>query len=121
MGLFKSKRNAPLVVTRPDLTFLGEQDGPIEREFKAALSLAYKELPQVRSAYLAKVAPTSETDPAVLLCIKAGEREDSTVLEHSVAIFQGMFSVEVPLDILFLDAATELRVRRVCSPFYGAL
>ena len=121
MGLFKRTSNAASIVTRPDLEFIGEQDGSVEREFKAELVQAFQRLPQVKAAYLAKVTPTAANDPGVLLCINTGQREDTTALKESAAIFRRMFRVDVPLDILFLDAATELRVRRVCAPFYGAL
>ena len=104
----KNQQRRPGFVARPDIVFLSEQDGPGERDFKAALVPILKDRPEI----------VHGSEPPVVLCVRSRIGEDATLLQRSAATFHKMFSVETALDILFLDAAKEEEVGRVCRPFY---
>ncbi len=61
------------MLTVPAVEFLGEQDGPPERELKNALCAAFDQHPSVARAYLCRVRHECTGDPAVALAISAPE------------------------------------------------
>ena len=107
----------PESFTAPSIQFVGEQDGPVEREFKAALVSEIGE--RVRAAFLARVTYPGSDGISVALCL-AGGSEESTVVNDAAATFRRMFGSHEHLDILFLNPDQEADIRSVCSPFIGA-
>lgn len=99
------------------IDFLGEQDGPAERELKASLSPIFSQCPVVRAAYLARVE-YAEGPPAVALCL-AARAPDPEIVRRVGDAFAALFARAVPLDILFLSPEQEPEIRRVCAAFYA--
>jgi len=118
MGLFGKRQRPPEVRTERKIRFVGEQDGPPERDLK---ELLVPELVSsaVKRAYLVRVAYDDPSSQEVALCVRGTE---SAALVRTVAAhFATVFGRETHLDILFLTEPQERELSRVCRPFYGAV
>lgn len=100
------------------IEFLGEQDGPAERELKARLVEILRAVPAVDRAYLARVGYQPHTPPAVALCLSAS-RPDPSIVRSIREPFASLFARNAFMDVFFVDDAQETDLARVCSPFYG--
>ena len=101
------------------LRFLHEQDGPNERILKSELSSLFSTRREVRSAFLVHVDFGKQTtDHDVALCLRA--REDTSLVNDVATVFERLVGRNVHMDVLFLTAVTEQKVRQVCRPFYEA-
>lgn len=116
------------------MTFLAEQSGTAEDEFKSALSARFVVDPRVRRAYLVRVAyprtgpqrskdenrgPQGSAEPVeVLLCVSAPE--DLGIVEIVAEEFRKMFGSSQHMDVVFLTDAREKEVSKVAEPFYRA-
>jgi len=116
------------------ITFVGEQSGAAEDQFKRALAARFAEDPRVRRAYLVRVAyptpgPQRATDEnrgregsappiEVLLCVAAPE--DVTIVNVVGDEFRKLFHATQHMDTLFLTDEYEREVARVARPFYSA-
>ncbi len=111
----KASREAKFRVT--ELTFMGEQDGPPERDLKNALVQLLSRHQAVRRAYLARVSYGAPTGYEVALCLAAPA---SGQLRRAVGdVFARQFNNTQHLDILFLkDSEQEAALAHVCRPFY---
>jgi hypothetical protein len=101
------------------ITFLGEQDGPIERLLKQDLIILFHDDPDVVGAYLARVQTPGTPSYGVALCIRSGASPRRSLVERVRNIFARLFSTPAHLDILFLSSEQCDEVARVCLPFYG--
>ena len=101
----------------PQLRFLGEQDGPPERELKCALAQCFQNDQSVITAYLARVAYGGESF-AVALCLRAQLGPDRGLAEKVGKIFASMFGGHEHLDIIFLNEMQEAELAKVCKPFF---
>jgi len=100
-----------------NIVFVGEQDGPAESQLKAQLELLFAKHAGVARAYLTRA--TIDGQPTVVLALRA-ERVDESALAGQVgAVFATIFNARAHLDVLFLDAARQAQVSRVCPAFYG--
>ena len=115
MSWFKSRRVDQR--REPRIEFLGEQDGPAERELKARISGALDLFPSVHRAYLARVEFEPGDGVSVALCL-AADQPDPAVVRTIQKEFHGLFAQGAFLDILFVSAEQESDVARVCSAFY---
>lgn len=97
--------------------FLGEQDGPPERELKALLQKELRRFPTVRRAYLARVGFAPDAAVSVALCIAPSSKDDQAIVQTVSRVFGAYFASEAHLDIVFLDAEQEEDLRRVCGSF----
>jgi len=102
----------------PRVEFLGEQDGPSERDLKAVLSAEFRETPAVRRAYLAQLGFQPGAPRAVALCIRASGGQPDEIARRASKHFAGMFVRDVALDIIFVSHEQEADLQRVCTPFY---
>lgn len=102
----------------PRVEFLGEQDGPPERELKDALRIELRQFPKVKRAYLARVGYAPDATPAVALCLAPSGTEDRTVVDRVLKVFASLFSANSYIDVLFPSAEQELDLQRVCAPFF---
>ena len=98
--------------------FLGEQDGPPERQLKDALRPMLAGTKSVRSAYLTQVSYGSSTDRAVALCLVSPASQH--LVQAVAAEFARLFGTSAHLDIMFLEPAQEAECKRVCPAFYEA-
>jgi hypothetical protein len=97
--------------------FLGDQNGPPERDFKARI-LEVLENSGVSKAYLARVR-YADGRQNVALCISEGTAEKQELVERLGADFKILFRPDVSLDILFLTPAQAERITSVCIPFFS--
>jgi type III secretion system (T3SS) SseB-like protein len=104
--------------TEQVVRFLGEQDGPPERQLKQTLRTFFSGTPGVRRAYLARVAYATSSEQHVALCLAAPEAAD--LASRIGAEFSRFFGASTHLDVLFLGAGQEAECRSVCESFYDA-
>jgi hypothetical protein len=105
--------------TTPDITFLGEQDGPAERRLKEALGVVLGLDRTVIRAYLARVLHDGRTS-GVMLALLTNEEEDSEKLAAQAGrTFAALFITRENLDIIFLSEDKDAEIRKVCPPFYA--
>jgi hypothetical protein len=110
---FTSKRQAP-AASRSG--FLGEQ-GAAHYELKARLAQAFKGLPNVRAAYLARTS--RDASSGLRLCVRTELGFDRCVLRAAEAALGSVSHVGEIGDVLFVDEAEEKELRRVAAPFYA--
>lgn len=110
-------RGHPDEMRVPQVRFLGEQDGPVEREFKQRLVELFGHDRRVGAAYLARVAYSDATPVLVALCLHAESGQERDLAENAAQIFSSMFGRHEHLDILFLDAQQETELSKVCPAF----
>lgn len=103
-----------------DIRFLGEQDGLPEQEIKARWQLILATFPNVLRAYLAIVSFERSQSYQVALCIWSKLGDDPRLIDALAKPFREMFNSAAPLDIMFLNAAQESEIKRVCRAFYEA-
>lgn len=121
MALFNRKSSRPPVtLTPPKITFVGEQDGPPERDLTARFMEMFRDEESVLRAYLARAEYGDGTGTHVVLCIRSENGECPTLHPKIGAIFAGMFGSHEHLDTLFIRDDQEQELSRVCRPFYTA-
>ena len=112
--------------------FLGEQDGPFERILKERLVETFRDEAAVSRAYLARAdlgdgsgihvvlgLPRSALKTRVNALLAGGEESEERRLVGKVgAIFASLFGANEHLDLLFISAPHEARLRKVCEPFF---
>jgi hypothetical protein len=115
MSWFNPKcKKHPRKIKVPQLRFLGEQDGPAERELKSRLAEIFDQ--GISAAYLARVA-YGEKSFAVALCLRSYLGPDRGLIKTVAKIFASMFGSHEHLDIIFLSEAQEAELAMVCNPF----
>ncbi len=98
--------------------FLGEQDGQVERELKAALADFLPVHRTISLVYLARVSYRETPGSGVALCLRGGS-EDAPVLVAGIGeVFKKLFNPTQHLDILFLSDSQVSELERVAKPFY---
>jgi hypothetical protein len=103
----------------PRLIFLGEQDGPPERELKTLLAQLFDHEGGVLRAYLAQVS-YGDSANSVALCVRVGSQGSKRLVEKIGKVFGGMFGEHEHLDIIFLDDAQEGSLKTSCSAFFNS-
>jgi type III secretion system (T3SS) SseB-like protein len=117
VSLFGQRRSEERTEARVE--FLGEQDGVVEQQLKAALSREFERVPQVLKAYLAKTAFQPGAQTSVALCLNAPAADQDAIVKSVSALFGQFFAKAVHMDILFLSEDQEPDLERVCSAFYS--
>jgi hypothetical protein len=122
MGWFKKNSSrSPQRLTPRIVRFIGEQDGPAERDLKDSFVKLFRVEPKVEVAYLARVEHGDGSSVHVTLCLKCFPAEEVPSLLPKVAdIFGKMFGSHEHLDIRFLRKDEEHELRSVCTPFYSS-
>ena len=100
------------------IAFLGEQDGPFERDLKRGISSVLMNESEVTRAYLVKVQYEGESGNRVILALEGGDGSASRIVETVGGIFKQLFNRSQSLDILFLNATQMAQVSAVAAPFY---
>jgi hypothetical protein len=113
--------------------FVGEQDGPPERELKTRLADSLRPM-GIRKAYLAVVSYDERKGPQstsgdgapalnVALCLSlldtAAEKHD--IVQRAGHDFAALFGPTQHMDIVFLTDQQEAALKKVCRPFYMAM
>ena len=99
------------------VSFVGEQDGPPERELKEKLAVLFAQLQLVRTAYLVRVRYGEEGPVHVALCVRGQPGQNRMFAERVGRIFASIFSHE-HLDTLWLTPEQEVSLKQVCPAFY---
>src|ERR1051326_2162978 len=114
-----------------NVQFVGEQDGPPERELKERLAGSLRPM-GIRKAYLAVVSYDERKGPqnaagdgsapalTVALCVSLQETaaEKHDIVQRASHDFAAMFGPTQHMDIIFLTDQQELALSKVCRPFY---
>jgi len=100
--------------------FVGEQDGPVERDLKAKWLPILRTAPQIRSAFLVRCS-YDQDDQHVVLAICSAGGPDLRLLEALRVPYALAFHRSCPLDMMFATAAQEALIRDVCPPFYAVV
>jgi hypothetical protein len=118
--VFALRREVQLLhqFTTPEVTFLGEQDGPAERRLKEALSVLLGLGATVTRAYLARVRYDDRTSGVMLGLLTDDERNSEKVAGQMGRTFEALFNTKTHLDIMFLDDERDAEIRKACAPFY---
>jgi hypothetical protein len=99
------------------IDFLGEHDGPSERELKTKLVQLFRADGRVHRAYLAVLAYPPSPDVHIALCLKALAGSEESLVDSIGSVFRAMFVAEVHLDIAFLTDSDEQRLKQSLSDF----
>ncbi|THD51038.1 MAG: hypothetical protein E8A46_16715 [Bradyrhizobium sp.] len=102
----------------PDITFLGEQDGPAEQRLKEALAVLLRLDATVTRAYLARVIYDGSTSGVMLGLLTDDEEESPKLAEQLGKAFAVLFNTEDHLDIVFLSGELDAEISDACPPFY---
>ena len=114
--------------------FVGEQDGPPERELKERLANSLRPM-GVQKAYLAVVSYAERKGPQnaagdgagpelnVALCLSLADAavEKNEIVARASHDFAAMFGPSQHMDIIFLTDQQEVALGTVCRPFYMAM
>jgi type III secretion system (T3SS) SseB-like protein len=105
--------------TAPEITVLGEKDGPAERRLKEALAVVFGLDRSVIRAYLARVLYDGKS-PGVMLALMTDDEEDSEKLVAQAGrTFAALFNTREDLDIIFLTKEKDAEISKACRPFYA--
>ena len=118
-GIFKTRKRFESRNV-PSIRFVSEQDGPPEKELKAALADAFRRWPTVERAYLCRVTYDNPYAHEVALCLRTLSKPNRQLVNDASAVFASLFGKDQHLDILFLTDAQETEVALVCPLFYQA-
>jgi len=121
VGWFKSRTSqTPQQLMPSVIKFVGEQDGPAERDLKVRFTDLFHGERTILRAYLARTDYGDATGVHVALCVKSSVGEDTSLISKVVDIFRSMFGSHEHLDVVFVRDDQEPELLRVCVPFYRA-
>jgi hypothetical protein len=102
----------------PEITFLGEQDGPAERRLKEAFAVLLHLDATVTRAYLARVIYDGRTSGVMLGLLTDDEEESPKLAAQLGKAFAALFNTRDHLDIVFLSGELDAEISHACPPFY---
>lgn len=120
-GWFRTlfSRKKPVRALRvPEVSYVADQDGPVEQELKAWLTQTFLKTAGVKRASLARVRYGTSDKDEIALCISATVPDEETLVKTIGAHFAKVFATTAHLDILFLSKKEELEIQQACTPFY---
>jgi len=112
------KRMEPESFRVPEIVFIGEQDGNVEKELKAHLVGCFKANVHVAAAYLVRVKYGNSKTETIALCVKVDGENHSEIANLIGSQFKKMFKPTESLDIIFLTPEQEPRISIVAKSFY---
>jgi hypothetical protein len=119
----KLKRQRKLITQLqiPTFSFLGEQDGPVERTIKAQWLPILSARAEIRRAFLVRASYEGSKDVHVVLALCSKGGPDLSLIEALRVPYAAVFHRDCPLDMVFANSAQESQIERVCPPFYSAV
>jgi hypothetical protein len=120
--LFKDKKpdSGTHRVSVGDIYFWGEQNGPVEDEFKAKLIASNLFKAEVKEAYLMRVRYPEATTENVALCLISDTGHEPELVRKIGEIFKSTFNSDQFLDTIFLEHQYWKRVRSIAKPFFSS-
>ena len=118
---FKPRRKLVKQLHAPQVKFLGEQDGPVERTVRARWLPILSANPQIRRAFLVRASYEGPNDVHVVLALCSNGGPDLNLIEALRVPYAAIFSRDCPVDMVFVSATQESQIERVCPPFYTAV
>src|SRR5438128_597740 len=112
-------KKTPGPLTVQSIDFVGDQNGPSERDLKRELSSLFSKRLDVLRAYLASVK-YEDGSAHVALCIRATGTDFESIVTAAGEIFYPMFNQDTALDFIQLNDEKESRLKSVCQPFFEA-
>lgn len=116
-GMKKKPEQAP-AANEPQIEFVCEQDGNMERELKQDWLEHVKRDIHVTMACLARVRYDGSSDLKVALCLRADGAGRPALAERLSSDFRERFKTGESLDIIFLTEKQEQQLLLVARPFY---
>lgn len=101
-----------------EITFIGEQDGDVERTVKARWLPILAAHPEIRRAFLVRAAYKGQHDVHVMLALCSNIPGDMKLIESLRVPYAAILSHNCPLDMAFVTSTQESEIVRVCPPFY---
>jgi hypothetical protein len=117
----KPRRKLVTKLQVPTFSFLGEQDGPVERTVKAQWLPILSARPEIRRAFLVTASYDGPKDVHVVLALCSNGGPDLSLIETLRVPYAAIFHRDCPLDMVFVNSAQESQLERVCPPFYMAV
>ena len=117
----KPQRELVTPVSVQKLRFLGEQDGPVERDVKERWVPILRASPAIRRAFLVRALYEGQPDPQVILALCSSSGPDAALVEALGVPFAAIFHRDCPLDMALVTPAQESQIEPVCPPFYTAV
>jgi hypothetical protein len=108
----------PQIFDAPEITFLGEQNGPAEHRLKQALATMMRSDATVVRAYLVRVLYDGTEANVLLAMLTDTDDESEQLVKQASAAFASIFNAQAHLDMVFLTDERDAELRRVCPPFY---
>ncbi|MBI1404955.1 MAG: hypothetical protein GC145_02365 [Caulobacter sp.] len=102
----------------PGIKVLGEQDGPLEKELKTALTEVFVGQPKIRAAYLVRIERQDSGERSVALIIQAEQDEALMVLIGGVV--HDTLGRDQYLDVIFATPQIAAAATKAADPFYRA-
>ncbi len=115
-----ARKKTPQPIRAGEVIFLGDQDGPSERDLKQQLAVLFESIPTVNSAYLAVVSYEGACERSVALCLSGVPEGARPQIAQEVGnVFASIFNQKEHLDIMFPNASQQARLGEVCQAFFS--
>jgi hypothetical protein len=104
-----------------DMSFVSEQDGDVEKDFKSQIVNIFRSGILVERAFLVRVRYGGAAQTMVALCLEAdlaSPKEQEDIVNAVHAIFYKMFAATQSIDIVFISSLQLQAILRVAKPFY---
>ena len=101
-----------------NIAFIGWQDGAHERRLKEAISVLLDLDATVARAYLVRANYAEVTGSALLGLLTHDRKESGKLALQMDRVFGALLNTEAHLDVIFLDDEGDVRMRKICAPFY---
>lgn len=102
--------------------YIAEQDGETEKEFKILVTGFLSQFEEPIRAYLCRVTYLEEVNPDgfnVAMCLASDTEAMDEMRDGIASIFIQMFGKHEHLDIMFVNKDQEIKIRKVCQPFFS--
>ncbi len=96
----------------------GPKHGPGESAFMSSQREMYERFPAIERAYLVRARHPSEESEVVMLAIAPKSAESLQIVEAIRDDLRRVSGGDPPLDMVFLDSATESAINAVAKPFF---
>lgn len=100
--------------------FLGEQNGPVERQLKSKLIEIFHQFPAVKAASLLRISTVEVPGISVAVAITGGDKESQTLVPLIGNAFASLFHASEHLDILFPNPTQIAEIAKIAGNFYTA-